>query len=53
MRCSLRSIGDEKSKKGEYGKVMQASSEAGQFWADHGIVGGLKEFGHALDFWKN
>ena len=38
----------EASKRGEYGKVMQLSSEAGDYWAEHGIVGGLKEFGSAL-----
>jgi hypothetical protein len=38
----------EASKRGEYGKVMQASSEAGDYWAEKGVVGGLKEFGSAL-----
>lgn len=30
-----------RSKKGDYGKVMQAASEAGDYWAEHGVVGGL------------
>jgi hypothetical protein len=38
----------EASKRGEYGKVMQASSEAGDYWAEKGVVGGLKEFGSAV-----
>lgn len=43
----------EKSEHGEYGKVMQAASEAGAFWAEHGVVGGLEEFGRALKFWES
>jgi hypothetical protein len=39
----------EASKRGEYGKVMQVSSEAGDYWAEHGVIGGLKEFGQ--EFW--
>lgn len=38
----------KKSLKGEYGVVMQASSEAGDYWAKHGIVGGLELFWDAL-----
>ena len=41
----------EASKRGEYGKVMQAASEAGDYWAEHGIVGGLKDFGRELWDW--
>lgn len=41
----------EASKRGEYGKVMQLSSEAGDYWAEHGVVGGLKEFGRELWDW--
>ncbi len=43
----------EASKAGEYGKVMQASSEAGDYWAEHGIAGGAKEFAHELSWWWN
>lgn len=39
----------EASKSGEYGKVMQVSSEAGDYWAEHGVVGGLNDF--AREFW--
>ena len=39
-----------RSKRGDFGKVMQVSSEAGDFWAEKGIVGGLKEFGR--EFWS-
>lgn len=38
----------EASKAGKYGKVMALASEAGDFWADRGIVGGLKEFGREI-----
>ncbi|MFI7741406.1 hypothetical protein [Kocuria rhizosphaericola] len=41
----------EASKRGEYGKVMQVSSEAGDYWAEHGVVGGLKSFGRELWDW--
>ena len=41
----------EASKRGEYGKVMQVSSEAGDYWAEHGVIGGLKEFGQELWDW--
>jgi hypothetical protein len=41
----------EASKRGEYGKVMQLSSEAGDYWAEHGVIGGLKEFGRELWDW--
>jgi hypothetical protein len=33
----------ERSKQGDYGKVMQASSEAGDYWAEHGILDGIKK----------
>lgn len=39
----------EKSKRGDYGKLMQASSEAGEYWAEKGVSQGLKEF--AKEFW--
>jgi hypothetical protein len=32
----------ERSKAGQYGAVMQAASEAGDYWAQNGVVGGLK-----------
>ena len=35
----------KKSKNGEYGVVMKSASEAGDFWAEKGIIGGLEEFG--------
>jgi hypothetical protein len=35
----------EQSLKGEYGAVFQKASEAGDYWADKGIKGGLSEFG--------
>jgi len=38
----------EKSMHGEYGPIFKAASEAGEYWADKGIVGGLKEFGSAI-----
>lgn len=41
----------ESSKRGDYGKLMQVSSEAGDFWAEHGVIGGLKEFGLGLRDW--
>ncbi|MDH4135459.1 MAG: RHS repeat-associated core domain-containing protein [Anaerolineae bacterium] len=37
-----------RSKAGEYGKATKAASEAGDFWAEKGIVGGLREFGREL-----
>jgi hypothetical protein len=39
----------QKSKRGDYGKLMQASSEAGEYWAEKGVAQGLKEF--AQEFW--
>jgi hypothetical protein len=40
----------ERSKSGHYGHVMQLSSEAGDYWADEGIIGGVQDFAH--DFWE-
>lgn len=37
-----------RSKKGDFGKVMKLSSEAGDYWAEKGIGGGLKEFGREV-----
>jgi hypothetical protein len=33
---------------GENGPVFQAAAEAGDFWAERGIVGGLSDFGNAV-----
>jgi hypothetical protein len=33
----------EKARGGDYGAIYQAAVNAGDYWADHGIVGGLKE----------
>ena len=38
----------DRSKKGDFGPVMKSASEAGDFWAEKGVVGGLKEFGSAI-----
>lgn len=40
----------ERSKAGDYGKVMQAASEAGDFWAEKGLTGGLSEFVDAVKY---
>jgi hypothetical protein len=41
----------KRSMQGHYGKVMQAASEAGEFWAEKGIGGGLREFADAVRWW--
>jgi hypothetical protein len=41
----------ERSKSGEYGKVVQAASEAGDYWAEKGVAGGLSEFADAVRWW--
>jgi hypothetical protein len=41
----------KRSMEGSYGKVLQAASEAGEFWAEKGVAGGLKEFTDALRWW--
>jgi hypothetical protein len=41
----------KRSMEGHYGKVIKAASEAGQYWADKGVVGGFKEFVHAVHWW--
>jgi hypothetical protein len=41
----------ERSKAGEYGKVMKTASEAGDYWAEKGITGGLAEFADAVTWW--
>ncbi len=43
----------KRSMEGGYGKVMQAASEAGEFWANKGVAGGLKEFAEAVKWWVN
>lgn len=40
----------QRSMRGEYGKLMQASSEAGEYWNEKGVAGGLQEF--ASEFWS-
>ena len=40
-----------RSMQGHYGKVMQAASEAGEFWNKKGIVGGLTEFAEGVRWW--
>lgn len=40
----------ERSKRGDYGRVMQAASEAGDYWANKGLMGGLTEFKDALKY---
>lgn len=41
----------QSSKSGKYGKVMQTASEAGDYWAEKGLAGGLAEFADALKWW--
>jgi hypothetical protein len=41
----------KRSMAGHYGKVMQAASEAGEYWADKGFVGGMREFADAVNWW--
>ncbi len=41
----------EKSMHGAYGKILQASSEAGVFWAEKGVVGGMDEFVDSVRWW--
>jgi hypothetical protein len=41
----------ERAMKGAYGKVMAAASEAGEYWAQKGVFGGLREFGDAISWW--
>lgn len=36
---------------GAYGKVMVAASEAGEYWSQKGVRGGLREFQDALFWW--
>lgn len=38
----------ERSKAGDYGQLMQSASEAGDFWAEKGLLGGLSEFLEAV-----
>jgi hypothetical protein len=41
----------KRSMEGHYGKIMQLSSRAGEYWAEKGIIGGLSEFYHAVKWW--
>jgi hypothetical protein len=49
--CEAMDEFHRRSMQGHYGKVMQAASEAGEFWAAKGIVGGLKEFAEGVRWW--
>ena len=40
----------ERSKSGDYGIVMQAASEAGDYWARKGLTGGISEFAEAVKY---
>jgi hypothetical protein len=40
----------ERSKRGDYGVIMKESSEAGDYWAEKGLLGGLSEFFEALKY---
>lgn len=42
-----------RSMQGSYGKVIQAASEAGEYWANKGISGGLREFVEAVHWWMS
>jgi len=33
---------------GKNGAVLKVAAESGEWWAEHGFVGGMKEFGSAL-----
>lgn len=41
----------KRSMAGSYGKVLQAASEAGDFWAQKGVGGGLSEFAESVRWW--
>jgi hypothetical protein len=41
----------KRSMEGHYGKVMQAASEAGEYWSEKGISGGFREFAEAVRWW--
>ena len=41
----------KRSMNGSYGKVLQASSEAGEYWNKHGLIGGLKPFVETVKWW--
>jgi hypothetical protein len=43
----------KRSMEGHYGKVLQAASEAGEYWANKGIAGGMHEFVESLHWWVN
>jgi hypothetical protein len=49
--CEAMDEFHRRSMRGHYGKVMQAASEAGEFWAEKGIVGALKEFAEGVRWW--
>ncbi|MCQ3976647.1 MAG: hypothetical protein DPW09_24710 [Anaerolineae bacterium] len=39
----------QRSIRGDYGAIFQTASEAGEFWAKEGFIGGLKTFGQAVN----
>jgi len=41
----------KRSMAGAHGKVLQAASEAGEFWSKRGFSGGMKEFAYAVRWW--
>jgi hypothetical protein len=41
----------KQSVEGRYGRIMQAASQAGQFWADKGFNGGMQDFADAARWW--
>ncbi len=41
----------KRSMNGSYGKVLQAASEAGEYWDKKGLSGGMKEFVDSLKWW--
>lgn len=38
----------QRNLRGDHGPVFQAAAEAGDFWAEHGVAGGLSMFGDAV-----
>lgn len=48
----------QRNLRGDHGPVFQAAAEAGEFWSEHGVVGGLQLFGDAVgssarDLWNS
>ncbi len=40
-----------RSMEGHHGKILQATSEAGEYWADRGVGGTLKQFSDSIKWW--